>query len=607
MLIILFPAGLLQARPDDSTITLMRIWEDSSRTATAREAFRLLKKGSFSVMPAPALKPGFTSSVFWMAIDARQAPAGNDWYLVTDNAHINRLEWYGVTNDGSIHRLSVTGDYYPFEQRPLQYSSFVFPFTAGFETYLLLVDKHHESLNVNFTIRSAAQLLAAASRENLLNGLLTGIVVLIILFGWFLFATTRDRVYFWYSLYVLSVTLWIWADKGLGFHYLWPEWTYFPSRSRPLFAVLNMIASLQFLQVFTQMNRASWYHKVITAGKLVMGIMALLILAPIPYQQMNEPTMYFLRILAATSFAAILVVLVYLVRRALGGSREAKVYLLAIVVFAFCALAEALYHMGLIALPSYLEKYSMFTGIVLEMIIITFGLASRFNSYRRDKEELLVQMNIQQKQLTDTIVAVQENERKVLADQLHDELGSMLSLASLNISALPQDEKREQAAVILGMVTHTVRNISHQLTPVAIEKYGFRHATEDLVRLANTSGKLNITLVFIGFEGEQPYAVTFHNTLYRIIQELVQNIIKHAGATQALVQVVEHDDVVSILVEDNGRGIPRHVQEQGNLFLRSIRTKVAYLEGQMNVENVLPQGSLVNIEIPLSYQKNSTK
>ena len=607
MLIMLFPAGLLHAHPADGVTTVIQVWEDSSRAATVQEVCDLYSGGRFSIMPAPVLKPGFTSSVFWIAIDVKEVPAGDDWHLVADNAHINRLEWYGVRRDGSVQRLSVTGDYYPFAQRPLQYSSFVFPFTSGFETYLLLVDKHHESLNVNFTIQSTAQLLAVASQENLLNGLLTGIVVLIILFGWFLFFTTRDRVYFWYSLYVLTVTLWIWADKGLGFHYLWPGWTYFPSRSRPLFAVLNMLASLQFLQVFTQMDRASWYHKVITAGKVIMGLMALLILAPIPYQQMNEPTMYFLRILAETSFASIIVVVVYLVRRALGGSREARVYLLAIAVFAFCALTEALFHMGLIVLPMYLERYSMFTGIVLEMIIITFGLASRFNSFRKDKDALLVQMNIQQKQLTDTIVAVQENERKVLADQLHDELGSMLSLASLNVSALPQDEKTEQAAAILGMVTHTVRNISHQLTPVAIEKYGFRHATEDLVRLANTSGKLTITLVFIGFEGEQPYAVNFHNTLYRIIQELIQNLIKHAGASQALVQLVEHEDAVCIRVEDNGRGIPRHVQQQGDLFLRSVRTKVAYLEGQMSVENVIPQGSLVNIEVPLSYQKNSTK
>lgn len=577
------------------------VFEDAARQMNATQIFDKFQEGRFSKLENNTLQPGFTTSVFWMVIDAGAFPPIDDLFFVLDNPHINILEWYYI-NQGQPKPalLNITGDFFPFSQRPVDYTLFAFPVQKNKGYYILKIDKHHESLQVDFMLQTKWNLLATSSRETLVNGLLSGVVLLIILFGLFLFFTTRDKVYLWYALYVLSISLWIWADKGLGFQYLWPRFTFFPSRSRPLFSVLNLMASIQFLQAFTAMPVKSWHHKFFTFVKIVMGLLAVLILLPIPYLHLRTQTMFFLRGIATVSFLSISVMLIYLVQRALHKSREARTYLLAISVFSVCALTEALHHMGVLILPDYMQQYSMFTGIVLEMIIITFGLATRFNSYRRDKELLLVQMNAQQKKLTDTIVEIQETERKALADQLHDELGSMLSLAALNISALPRDPKTEQAAETLQMVTHTVRNISHQLTPVAIEKYGFRHAVEDLVRMANTSGKLSVELVWIGFEQNQEFAAKFRNTLYRIIQELIQNVVKHAEATHALVQVIEHDETVNLMVEDNGRGIDEGIQKLGGLnFMRSIRSKVEYLEGQMNIETSDVTGTLINIEIPL--------
>jgi signal transduction histidine kinase len=573
--------------------------EDTGRNLSVQAVWQQYQAGQFSPLKEPALTPGFSTSVFWVALAAKDLPAVQDLQLVADNAHINRLEWYSITK-GAIALLAVTGDFYPFRQRPVNYNVFAFPLAAGPEVYLLKIDKHHESLKVNFVLQTQEELIPLASEEALVNGLLTGIVILIMLFGLFLFITTRDQVYLWYALYVLCVTLWIWADKGLGFHYLWPGSAFFPSRSRPLFSLCNIVVSIQFLQLFTKMERTGWYYRPLKILQAIVAVLVLLVLLPIPYQDFSLQTMFFLRVVPAIALAVIIIEVVYLVQQSLAKSIEARTYLLAISIFTCCAVAESLYHLGIVILPVYFEHYGMFTGIVLEMVVITFGMALRFNSYRREREVLLVQMNAQQKQLTDTIIAVQENERKVLADQLHDELGSMLSLASLNISALPHDEKTDQAAGMLQLVSHTVRNISHQLTPVAIEKYGFRHAVEDLVRMANTSGKISIELVLIGFEQQHTYPVNFRNTLYRIIQELLQNVIKHAAASHALVQVVEHDDTVGLLVEDNGRGIDTSVEENsGPAFMRSIQSKVDYLEGRMSIESAAGQGTLVNIEVPL--------
>lgn len=564
---------------------VFKVFEDPGRLAQADGALAAYSAGQFKPLPSAYLNPGFTRSVFWVALT--EVPAGDDWYLVADNAHINHLEFYAVTD--TLIPLGVTGDFHPFYQRPLVYNTFAFPLQPAAPLYLLKIDKHHESLQAPLFLRTRGQLQQQQVKETLVNGLLTGIILLIILFGCFLFFTTRDKVYGWYALYVTSVLLWIWANKGLGFHYLWPDSGFFTSRARATFVILSLILTLQFLTAFVGV-RKSWPVKIFQGIWLIFLV---LILWPVPYTDFLAASMLLQQALPLFSLAVILFMIMLLVRKVRQGNKAALVYLLATLVLIVFIVLENLYHLGKVKLPEFIAHYGMFTGVVLEMIIITFGLAARFNQYRKEKETLLLQMNQQQKILTDTIVTVEEKERKALADRLHDEIGAMLSLASLQVNAA----NMENAAGVLRDISRTVRNISHQLTPVAMEKYGLRHAIEDMVQLANASGKIHIELVLIGFSQEKDFHPNFLHTVYRILQELLQNILKHAGATNVLIQLVELEESCTIMAEDNGKGI--HLPDTGPGFLRSISAKVAYLEGNMHVDSAPGKGTIVSIELPL--------
>ena len=153
--------------------------------------------------------------------------------------------------------------------------------------------------------------------------------------------------------------------------------------------------------------------------------------------------------------------------------------------------------------------------------------------------------------------------RGKVADQLHDEVGGLLSLATLNLSSALEnglgDEKTgsklEKTQEVLQTVGVTVRELSHRLTPLVIEKYGFGKAVEDMVASINLSGKLHVGLVIVGFDRAGRYSEGLLHDLYRMLQELLQNIVKHAQAGNALVQLVEHADGLSVMVEDDGVGI----------------------------------------------------
>ena len=202
----------------------------------------------------------------------------------------------------------------------------------------------------------------------------------------------------------------------------------------------------------------------------------------------------------------------------------------------------------------------------------------------------------------------EQRERYKIADQLHDEVGGLLSLTTLNLSSAlekgqnggPQLQKAQETLVAASA---TVREISHRLTPLVIEKYGFRVAMEDLAGSVNVSGKLVLELVMVGFEDTSGYPEGLLNEIYRMVQELIQNILRHAQATQALVQLVEHPGAISILVEDDGVGMGQQAMPAGR-GLDTIRRKIAYLKGRIGIDAKNEKGTLIMIEIPFA-SKNS--
>ena len=212
----------------------------------------------------------------------------------------------------------------------------------------------------------------------------------------------------------------------------------------------------------------------------------------------------------------------------------------------------------------------------------------------------------------------EQRERHKIADQLHDEVGGMLSLATLNLSSAlengPGDErsgqKLQKTQEVLQSVAVTIRELSHRLTPLVIEKLGFRKAVEDMVESINLSGKLHVGLVIIGWEETGRYSEGLLHDLYRMLQELLQNIIRHAHAAGALVQLVEHVDGLSLIVEDDGVGIGANgvdlgKHSKGGKGLRAIRSKITYLNGRIEIGPKQDKGTLIVIELPIENKRTN--
>ncbi|OYU97569.1 MAG: hypothetical protein CFE21_04550 [Bacteroidetes bacterium B1(2017)] len=251
-------------------------------------------------------------------------------------------------------------------------------------------------------------------------------------------------------------------------------------------------------------------------------------------------------------------------------------------------------------------KWSLIVGLVL--IILLFTLF--YQNYTFKQKQLLDAERLQQQQMrSQAVLEAEEKERQRIARDLHDGLGQRLSATKLNIAGLMpliQNHTPDQelllgnALNLLDESVKEVRSISHNLLSNGLIKLGLISAVKEFVNQINTPAGLKINLETIGLE--ERLDPTIENVLYRVLQEIVNNIIKHAFATQVSIQIIKHEGELSLLVEDNGIGFnPILVrQNETGIGLKNIETRIEYIGGNVFFDSTPGKGTTVSIEVPLS-------
>ncbi|QIL75157.1 ATP-binding protein [Hymenobacter sp. HDW8] len=203
----------------------------------------------------------------------------------------------------------------------------------------------------------------------------------------------------------------------------------------------------------------------------------------------------------------------------------------------------------------------------------------------------------QQQEVHSAILTTQEEERKRIAEALHNGVGQLLYATKLNLeNRAGGNSSRDSALALLEEAIKATRTISFELTPGILQDFGLKSALEELVKRIPHAG-LHVHLYMQGdFDGlPQQLEVS----VYRIVQELLNNIIKHAKAREAFVHVVQEDGHVIISVEDDGQGFdPAQAKaEYSGIGLTSIRNRVDLLAGTLSIDSRPGRGTIVSIEL----------
>jgi signal transduction histidine kinase len=580
------------------------IYEDSSGHKDIKSILGLYKSGRFTTAPAKALNMGYTQSIFWLAVPVDSIAATKQLLLSVGNSHINILKFY-LLQHNTLRHLFTTGDYYPFKQRPFPTPEFNFPLnTPG--VYFVMVDKHNESLQLSMNISSQYAVLEknAAHKSNM--AFFMGMMVLMIIFGIYLFAITRQKIYLLYILFIITGWGWILANRGFGMQYLWPDAPWFASKARLVFALLGILSSMHFMEAFVGGIQKKWAKRFVYI--LSVAILSIVVVVLCASYSMKETKgwLIFQFLIPVISLIYVAFAMGMLIFKTYMGNKKALFFLCSILIILLASIAQSFYNTGNIKEGENVLLESGFpVGYLLQLIILTGGLVYRFNEYRKEKDNLLLEINKQQLANARIMMEVQQAERSQVADQLHDVAGSMLSAARMNLSSMIEetngmaDKRLIKTDEAVSSVSETIRNLSHALSPVMMEKVGFKTSIEKIISIFNASGKIEISLLVLGFEHYEEHLIEYYNVLYSIIYEALNNIARHSKASYALVQVSEHTDCFSVVVEDDGIGMNLALsQGKATHGLQGIESKVAYFNGQLAFDKNEPTGLIITIEIP---------
>ena len=199
----------------------------------------------------------------------------------------------------------------------------------------------------------------------------------------------------------------------------------------------------------------------------------------------------------------------------------------------------------------------------------------------------------------------QEQERERIAKDLHDSLGGLLSTIKIRFDKIfsnqQNEENRQEYNKIQNLVDIActeVRSIAHDLKPGTLKEAGLHEAIGDLLNRYNKGDGFEITYQHYGFDGEQTVNSTISLQVYRIIQELVHNSIKHSNPKDILVQLTLQEKQLEIIVEDNGNGFNPNKVTKG-MGLENIHSRVSYLNGEIHIDSNEESGTSSMILIPI--------
>jgi len=261
--------------------------------------------------------------------------------------------------------------------------------------------------------------------------------------------------------------------------------------------------------------------------------------------------------------------------------------------------------LSVVIVPPFYRRLWFLGGCVT---LVLFSVAFAW----RHRVAQLKQAQIRQQIFSRQLIASQEGERRRIAAELHDSLGQRLII--INNLALfllrtkgqvrTEDEKRETVAEISGEATAAIeetRAISYALRPFQLDRLGLTRAIEALCKTVARASEIEIERDLADIDDAFPEDMRIN--LYRIVQEGLNNVVKHSGATSAEVRILRNPREVTLTIRDNGRGIAGKSQSQipgqGGFGMTGMRERITLLNGSLEIESSGTTGTLLTIILPV--------
>lgn len=567
---------------------------DSVNTKIVQEKF----------MPFPNKKVlfrGYDPFLYWYRISLKNTDGtAKNFILLFGGLGIRKAEIWQSINGGNWILTDTTGYKYHFSKRKYAYVHYGIPVTIpplSTVTYYLNLDESHTYKVATFVLVKAEKMFRYEHRFYLAMGVITGVILLFALTNLYMFFTIRERIHLWYFLYNLTILFFTFKNEGLDNEFLGLDSeTGYRASSMAAVAALSITILLHIVQLFlADILQRNILFKLITTVKFIMLTWAFTGWLVFYIEPTNHIEQFVFTTMVCFNLVSVCLILFASIVSYKKGFKPALFILAGLSIFLVGSVSRTLF----LEIDSTIFPPSLFEiGLVFEAVIISFGIQHRYNLYKKEKDILTRQLSEQQFLLGKQILNTQENERKRIAEDLHDELGS--SLAALRLRLQNSTLQKDELLPLLNVVdkaSDDTRNIAHHLMPPEFEKTSLKSLLSNYYTRLNSESPIKFDFLFSGDNGH--FNKEEELVIYRIMMELTANVLKHSHADEATVQLICYEKNMEIMLEDNGKGIQKN--ENSGIGLRNIQSRVNYLHGEMRIDSN-EHGTTIIIQIP--YKNN---
>lgn len=241
-------------------------------------------------------------------------------------------------------------------------------------------------------------------------------------------------------------------------------------------------------------------------------------------------------------------------------------------------------------------------------LLLAFLVLTGYLLYRKNKlqqvQKLQTALLQEREKAARTIIIAEEKERRRIAQDLHDGVGQMLSAIKMNLTAYDENSNKEAASGrtkldrIIALVDDSckeVRSVSHNMMPNALLKKSLASAVREFVDKLDHS---NLRIHLYTKDLDEPLDANTETVLYRVIQECINNVIRHSGADTVDISIIRDQREVTATIEDNGKGfIPANATK--GLGVENMKNRIGYLNGTINIDSSIGSGTVVSVHVPL--------
>ena len=569
----------------------MSVLEDETAMLTIQQILTQPYQAKFIRSNPKIPNIGITESALWCKLKVINTTK-EECYLELFDAAPDSITIYETTNPDSI-KITNGGNYVSFKKREINANNYLFRLGGRTESEKTFYVRIRNSRGTQFSA-AVGTLKGVHEDQHVIDfcqGIYFGIMLLMVLYNLCIYFALHDRSYLYYVIYGTFMTLMNACLNGYAFEYLWPDYPSF-NRYEDLVTASLGISGIVFATNFLQTkNYYPKMHKMLAGYSGIFIFCMLLIL-----------TQHFLLasiIVETGSLALIIFFFITAITLLKKGYKPAKFFLYAWSILLLCVFVYILKDFDVIPYNTF-TVYSLQIGSSFEALLLSFALADKINISKKEKWEL---QELHRTELFSNKLEIKQQTLQFIGRELHDNVGQKLTLAAIyaqrmEVANMDHGTIRQLKGItkILNDSLDELRDLSRSLADTRFENCTLTQLLTLEAERINATGICKVNMVVS--DREFTMNVTAKNFLLRIIQEFIQNSLKHSHCKKITVTLDHNVSGLMIRVSDDGKGFdPQSIKSEG-IGLNNMERRIKIIGGTFDLQSQPGAGTILNLYIP---------